>query len=164
MAKNTKAYRHQSLFLTVLLLSTPILPFALAGPYKKRLAALGHAQVRTSKRKVRNRKTRVEEWVIFKSPDGDFTLTFPEKPALKQVEQGPITLVRSYEVTSRDGIVFSVNFQDIGADPKARENNEWITDSEVRLAAADRAQNVQDSDPSADEKYHRVRAVVKLPN
>ena len=109
----------------------------------KGFAARGRAQIRSPKRTVRSRKPRVDQWFIFKGPDGEFTLAFPEKPALKQVEEGPITIVRSYEVTSQDGLVFSVNFQDIGGDPNAPESNEWITDLEAKLAAADRAQNVQ---------------------
>ena len=105
-----------------------------------------YAQARAStstKAKAKNRKARVDQWYIFKSPDGDFTITFPEKPELKQVEQGPVTLVRSYEVTTPNGTAFSVNFQDIGGDPNARENNEWDRNSEERVAAADRAENIR---------------------
>ncbi len=83
------------------------------------------------------------KWYIFKGPDGDFTLAFPEKPALKQVVQGPVTVLRSYEVTTDEGTTFSINFQDIGGDPNASESNEWIGGLEEILSAADRAQNVR---------------------
>lgn len=124
------------------LFSTTILSFAAAGPYQKGFA-LRYAQGQDSKRKVRNRKPHAEQWFVFKSPDSDFRLSFPEKPALKQIEQGTVTIIRSYEVTSHEETVFSVNFQDIGGDPLARENNEWNTNLEVTLAIADRAQNIR---------------------
>jgi hypothetical protein len=88
-------------------------------------------------------KAKRGKWYIFKDPDGDFTLAFPEEPTLKQVAQGPVTLLRSYEVTTDEGTTFSINFQDIGGDPSASESNEWIGGLEEILSAADRAQNVR---------------------
>jgi len=88
-------------------------------------------------------KAKPGTWYIFKSPDGDFTLAFPEKPALKQVVQGPVTVLRSYEVTTDEGTTFSINFQDIGGDPSASVSNEWNEGLEEILSAADRAQNVR---------------------
>lgn len=88
-------------------------------------------------------RRRVDDWVTFRSPDGDFTLKFPAKPKLQEVAQGPATLIRSYAVTTQDGINFSINFHDIGGDPSSRENNEWNRELEEIMAAADRNQNVQ---------------------
>jgi hypothetical protein len=100
-------------------------------------------QVRRKRSDAAKPQHRNRERYIFRSPDGDFTISFPEKPELKQVEQGPVTLVRSYEVTTPNGKAFSVNFQDIGGDPNALENNEWVKNLEERVAAADRAQNIR---------------------
>jgi len=102
------------------------------------------AQASESKSPTRPKlKAKPGTWYIFKSPDGDFTLAFPEKPALKQVGQGPVTILRSYEVTTNEGTTFSINFQDIGGDPSASESNEWNEGLEEILSAADRAQDVR---------------------
>src|SRR5260370_14632925 len=100
------------------------------------------AQISENKSPTRPKlKAKPGKWYIFKGPDGDFTLPFPEKPTLKQVVQGPVTLLRSYEVTTDEGTTFSINFQDIGGDPSASESNEWIGGLEEILFAADRRQN-----------------------
>jgi len=88
-------------------------------------------------------KAKPSTWYIFRSPDEDFTLAFPEKPALKQVAQGPVTILRSYEVTTNEGTTFSINFQDIGGDPGASESNKWYEGLEEILSAADRAQDIR---------------------
>ena len=121
-------------------------PSGASGAYVNNTAGLDAPQTRTSEQKTPRKvisKRLGLRWYIFGSPDGDFTITFPEKPTLKQVEQGPVTLIRSYETTTADGTTFSVNFQDIGGDPNARESNEWNRNSEETLAAADRAQNTR---------------------
>jgi hypothetical protein len=82
-------------------------------------------------------------WYIFRGPDGDFTLQFPRKPDVQDISEGPITLIRYYGVTTDDGTTFSINFQDIGGDPRASQNNEWNRDLEETVAVADRAQNRQ---------------------
>lgn len=132
--------------MTVLLLSIALLILGPDNLYQKGLAGLVYAQTRAStstKRRWRNRKPRVELWYVFKSPDGDFTLQFPTKPDVQDVSEGPITLIRYYDVTTKDGTTFSINFHDIGGDPRARENNEWNRDIEAIVSAADRAQNRQ---------------------
>jgi hypothetical protein len=86
---------------------------------------------------------RSPKWYFFKSPDGDFTLQFPRKPDVQDISEGPITLIRYYGVTTDDGTTFSINFQDIGGDPRASQNNEWNRDLEETMAVADRAQNRQ---------------------
>jgi hypothetical protein len=82
-------------------------------------------------------------WYLFRGPDGDFTLQFPRKPDIQDISEGPITLIRYYGVTTDDGTTFSVNFQDIGGDPRASQNNEWSRDLEENMSIADRAQNRQ---------------------
>lgn len=78
------------------------------------------------------------QWYTFTSPDGDFTLAFPRKPSREQDSQGPVTLIRSYGVTTESGMYFSVNFQDIGGDPRARRNNEPDSRAEEMIADAAR--------------------------
>jgi hypothetical protein len=82
---------------------------------------------------------RATRWFTFKGPDGDFTLSFPGRPGPgQQVDQGTITIVRAFGLTTVGGSHYSVNFNDIGGDPNARENNEWAKNTEELLAAADR--------------------------
>src|SRR6185312_964260 len=82
---------------------------------------------------------RTGRWFIFKGPDGDFTLSFPGRPGREQqVDQGTITIVRAFGLTTLGGNHYSVNFNDIGGDPNARENNEWAKNTEELLAAEDR--------------------------
>jgi hypothetical protein len=86
---------------------------------------------------------KLDKWYIFRGPDGDFTLQFPRKPDIQDISEGPITLIRYYGVTTDDGTTFSVNFQDIGGDPRASQNNEWSKDLEENMSIADSAQNRQ---------------------
>jgi hypothetical protein len=80
----------------------------------------------------------VGRWYTYTGPDGDFTLTFPMKPSPGEVGQGPVTLIRTVDLTMNDGAHFSVNFQDIGGDSGASANNEWGSDLEELTSAADR--------------------------
>jgi len=78
-------------------------------------------------------------WFTFKGPDGDFTLSFPGRPGPEQqADQGAITIVRAFGLTTIGGNHYSVNFNDIGGNPSARENNEWAKNTEELLADADR--------------------------
>jgi hypothetical protein len=79
------------------------------------------------------------QWYTFASPDGDFTLAFPRKPSREQDGQGPVTLIRTYSVTTESGMYFSVNFQDIGGDPRARRNNKHDSGAEEMMADAARS-------------------------
>lgn len=64
---------------------------------------------------------------VFTSPDHDFTLTFPRKPNREADEEGVVTLIRKYAVDTEKGMRFDVNFQDVGGDPRAPQNNEWAS-------------------------------------
>jgi hypothetical protein len=88
----------------------------------------------------RNRTPVARRWYIFTSPDDDFTLAFPLKPNPERVEQGPVTLIRMFSLTTNDGNHFSVNFQDTGGDSRAPAKNEWAQagDLEEMMSAADR--------------------------
>jgi hypothetical protein len=83
-------------------------------------------------------KANPGKWYVFTSPDGDFKLEFPGKPSEEPAIEGPVTLIRMFGVNTADGIRFSINFQDIGGDPQAPENNEWRPDLEEITSAADR--------------------------
>jgi hypothetical protein len=78
------------------------------------------------------------QWYTFTSPDKDFTLGFPLKPQRELEEQGPVTLIRTYGLNTRDGMRFSVNFQDVGGDPRSRQSNEFAPDHEEVVASAAR--------------------------
>jgi hypothetical protein len=79
-----------------------------------------------------------KKWFIFTSPDGDFRLQFPAKPNAEAASEGPVTLIRTFSLTTAEGMSFSINFQDKGGDPQASENNEWGRDFEEATSEADR--------------------------
>jgi hypothetical protein len=86
----------------------------------------------------RGTQPAADQWYTFTSPDEDFTLDFPLKPEREREDQGPITLIRTYGLNTRDGMRFSVNFQDVGGDPRSRQSNEFAPDHEEVVAAAAR--------------------------
>jgi len=79
-------------------------------------------------------------WQVFRGPDGDFTLAFPGKPKAQSASPGPVTEIRSFDLTTAEGMNFSINFHDIGGDPRSSQNNEWGADLEKALSDADRSQ------------------------
>lgn len=83
------------------------------------------------------------KWYTFTSPDGDFRLAFPQKPSPQAISDGPVTIIRSFEATMKDGMTFSINFQDMGGDPQSRENNEWERRLEELLTTADRQRGLR---------------------
>jgi hypothetical protein len=74
-------------------------------------------------------------WFTFRSPDGDFTLDFPRKPERGKDVEGPISVVRNYDVYT-DRLDFHLNFQDMGGDPDAPDRNEFGPDEEEVLASS----------------------------
>jgi hypothetical protein len=85
-----------------------------------------------------NASVTPNKWYVWTSPDGDFRLEFPGKPSPKEGIEGPLTIIRAFEVTTNTGMSFSVNFYDLGGDPRAPENNEWSRESEAITSNADR--------------------------
>jgi hypothetical protein len=84
-------------------------------------------------------------WHIFSVPDGDFSLAFPAKPLPSESEaEGPVTMIRHYHLSTKDGKYFSVNFQDMGGNPSSRDANEFDAKAEVSIsvAARDRGERV----------------------
>ena len=78
-------------------------------------------------------------WYIFTGPDSDFSLAFPAKPVPSEsAAEGPVTMIRSYHLSTKDGKYFSVNFQDMGGDPTSRDANEFGAKAEVSISVAAR--------------------------
>jgi hypothetical protein len=108
---------------------------ALSPPFASRKSYPLNAQ----KTRAKGSGAGTARWFTFKGPDGDFTLSFPGRPGPEQqVDQRTITIVRAFGLTTVGGNHYSINFNDIGGDPNARENNEWAKNTEELLAAADR--------------------------
>jgi len=96
-------------------------------------------------------------WYIFKGPDGDFSLAFPAKPQpLESDVEGPVTTIRHYHLSTKDGKYFSVNIQDMGGDPLSRDANEFDQNDEsiVAVAARERGE-ARRASPSTCQKYIR---------
>src|SRR5437879_11414407 len=70
-------------------------------------------------------RTRVDRWYVFISPDGDFTLSFPDKPNREADATGPVTPITNYGLYTENGMRFSVNFQGMNTYPNPRLVNEW---------------------------------------
>jgi hypothetical protein len=90
------------------------------------------------RRETSRRALATARWYTFTSPDGDFRIDFPRKPDREEDAQGLVTTIRTYGVTVENGMRFSINFQDIGGDPRSRQNNEWASNHEGEVAAAAR--------------------------
>ena len=77
-----------------------------------------------------HRAAKVDRWYVLVGPDGEFTLSFPQKPDREADEAGPVTPIRSYGLYTQNGMRFSVNFQDVSPGPDWRLANEWNDDYE----------------------------------
>ena len=106
------------------------------------LTAAGHLTAAQRQRVHKRNAPSVvaDRWYTFTSPDRDFTLDFPRPPQRQPDSQGPVTLIRGYDVSTEGGMQFSVNFQDTGGDPRSVRNNEFAPDHEETVAAAAREQ------------------------
>jgi hypothetical protein len=94
----------------------------------------------TAQKGKRNRhaQTRIDRWYVFVSPDGDFTLSFPEKPNLEADASGPVTPITSYGLYTENRMRFSINFTEVPGDPNSRLANEWNDGVEQELLSKDR--------------------------
>jgi hypothetical protein len=95
----------------------------------------------TSAQRARTRKHDVatpDRWYVFVSPDGDFKLSFPQKPIREPDGQGPRTPIRNYGLNTENGMRFSINFQGMAAGPNWSLANEWNDDYERDLLERDR--------------------------
>jgi hypothetical protein len=146
-SRATRTYRTQALGLALtLFLARLLIGFEIAHACIGKCERFTFSTGQASENKPLTRpklKANLGKWYIFKSPDGDFKLEFPGKPSEEPAIEGPVTLVRMFGFNTADGIRFSVNFQDIGGDPQAPENNEWGPDLEEITSAADRNRGVR---------------------
>jgi hypothetical protein len=78
---------------------------------------------------------------VLVSPDGDFTLSFPQKPTREPDGQGPHTPIKSYGLHTENQMRFSINFQGIAEGPDWRLANEWNDRYEKAQLTGDRENN-----------------------
>ena len=100
----------------------------------------------SAQKRVPSRKAATPaQWYRFIGPDGDFSLAFPAKPEPFESEaEGPVTSIRQYHLSTKEGRYFSVNFQDMGGDPLSPDANEFgpMNDAMVTSAARERGEKV----------------------
>ena len=83
----------------------------------------------------------VDNWYVLVSPDGDFTLSFPQKPSREPDGQGPRTPIKSYGLHTENQMRFSINFQSIAEGPNWSLANEWNDVYEQSQLTRDRENN-----------------------
>ncbi len=97
------------------------------------ISSIGIAQ----RRKTTNHsRSKVDGWYVLVSPDGDFTLSFPEKPNREPDVPGPASPIQTYSLYTDwpdNRMLFHINFQNV-SDP----NDTWNKDYEQHLLAKDR--------------------------
>ncbi|SRR5258707_9434271 len=81
---------------------------------------------------------QIDRWYVFVSPDGDFTLSFPDKPNREADEPGPVTAFKSYGLYTQNRMRFSINFTQLSSDPNSSVTNEWNDGLEQSLLKEDR--------------------------
>lgn len=83
----------------------------------------------------------VDRWYVFVSPDGDFTLSFPQKPNREPDGQGPRTPIKSFGLYTENRMRFSINFQGLAEGPISSLANEWNDGYAQEQLARDRENN-----------------------
>jgi hypothetical protein len=142
-----RPYRRRTVIIIFFFMASLAYPFSQASNARVRdfvnhVNAFGAPAVQKTKNvagKARsNASVTPNKWYLWTSPDGDFRLEFPGKPSTKEGIEAPLTIIRAFEVTTSNGMSFSVNFYDLGGDPQAPENNKWSRDAEAISSNADR--------------------------
>lgn len=105
------------------------------------LASLYGGALAQRARKSKHNVATVDRWYVLVSPDGDFMLSFPQKPIREPDEQGPNTPIKSYGLNTESGMRFSINFQGAAESPIWSLSNEWNEGYEQELLAKDREEN-----------------------
>jgi hypothetical protein len=104
------------------------------------LGVAGHIMPAQAQRAAAVPKTTTAEaWQTFTGPEGDFKVNLPGKPIRTADSPGPVTVVRSFDLETVDGMFFSVSLTDAGGDPRSRENNVLGPDAERLLIEEARA-------------------------
>jgi hypothetical protein len=76
------------------------------------------------------KRSAAGRWYTFTGPEGDFRVDLPGRPLRGEDALGPVTTLRSFELTTDDGMMFTIGLQDAGGDPRSRENNVLLPDFE----------------------------------
>jgi hypothetical protein len=92
-----------------------------------------HRRKTSSANKVRSIKSAKVRWYTFRGPDGDFKLDFPTEPTRAEDVQGPVTVLRRYNLAA-DSLYFEISIQDFGGSPESSEANEFDQKFELNLS------------------------------
>jgi hypothetical protein len=115
-----------------------IFAIALASLILASLCGAAFAQrARTRKHNI----TTVDRWYVLVSPDGDFTLSFPQKPIREPDGQGPRSPIKTYGLYTDNEMRFSINFQRIDEGPNWSLAKEWNEAYEKQQLVSDRQNN-----------------------
>lgn len=101
-------------------------------------ASIGSAQKRKN---IKRPDAKMNRWYTLVGPDGDFTLSFPERPIKEPDATGSgsaITIYTLYTEAAGNRMMFHINFQDTSGDPDAKIANEWNEGYEQGLLTKDR--------------------------
>ena len=91
-----------------------------------------------NRKSIKQSRAQTDRWYVLVGPDGDFTLSFPEKPNREADETGPDCVFKSYGLYTQNGMRFSVNFSQLPIDPNLPSANQWTDEVERSLLADDR--------------------------
>jgi hypothetical protein len=80
-------------------------------------------------------RTAIAPWYVFRSPDDDFVIKFPDKPRLEEggAVEGEVAVKRRYSYYG-NSLWLSVTFQDLGFPPDSRQANDLGPDIEKIMA------------------------------
>jgi len=81
---------------------------------------------------------QINRWYVLVGPDGDFTLSFPDRPNREADEPGPVTMYKTYGLYTQNQMRFSITFTEVPGDPNSRLANEWNGGVEQELLSKDR--------------------------
>ncbi len=87
----------------------------------------------SSQHKSAAAKSKDTERYSFRGPDNDFILNFPAKPERVEDDQGSITVLRRYALTTKS-TYFEVSIQDTGGVPNSSYANEFSPKFEEVMA------------------------------
>jgi hypothetical protein len=92
-----------------------------------------HRRKTSSQNKVGTTKSVEARWYTFRGPDGDFTINFPAEPKRTEDVQGPVTVLRRYNLAV-GSMYFEISIQDFGGTPWSSEANEFDPKFEQNLS------------------------------
>jgi hypothetical protein len=90
------------------------------------LLMVGASLIQTSAQRgegVSSKTATPAKWQTFTGPEEDFQVDLPGKPLRTEDAPGPVTAIRSFDLTTENGMMFSISLTDAGGDPHSRDNN-----------------------------------------